>query len=34
MLSLISIIGVIPNIVITEHYYGWEYLFQIAGTGC
>jgi uncharacterized membrane protein YfcA len=34
ILSLISIIGVIPNIIITQKYYGWEYLLSIQGIGC
>lgn len=34
VLSLISIVGVIPNIIITQKYYGWQYLLSITGFGC
>jgi uncharacterized membrane protein YfcA len=34
VLSLISIVGVIPNIIITQKYYGWSYLLAIQGIGC
>jgi len=34
VLSLISIIGIIPNIVITQMYYGWQYMLEIKGIDC